>query len=143
MTRLDQTHIGEVYDLLKAAHLMTEDIDLDNHQLYGEIKDGNLVAVAALEVYDKIALLRSVAVHNNHKHAGLGKAIVIDVEKTASLNGISNFYLLTETADKFFNKLGYTQIDRNNVPEEILQTTQFAELCPQSAVCMTKKLNDA
>jgi len=142
MTKLDQTHLNQVYTLLRASNLMTEDIDLSIHQLFGELQGENLIAMAALEVYGTNALLRSVAVDTNHKNAGYGKSMVIDVEADALQNGISNIYLLTETAGNFFNKLGYEQIDRSSVPKEILKTTQFAELCPQSAVCMTKKLND-
>ncbi len=142
MTRLDHTYLSQVSLILKTANLMTEDIDLDTHQLYGEFKDNSLAAVAALEVYDNNALLRSVAVDRKYKNAGYGKLIVKNVEAMAFQNGISQVYLLTETAAKFFNKLGYLQIDRISVPNVILETTQFAELCPQSAVCMTKKLNN-
>ena len=36
--------------------------------------------------------------------------------------------------------LGYATRDRSQVPPEIRNTTEFAELCPEDAAVMSKKL---
>jgi len=44
--------------------------------------------------------------------------------------------LLTETASAFFQKFGYEIIDRQTAPKEIRMTSEFQELCPDSAKLM-------
>jgi amino-acid N-acetyltransferase len=54
--------------------------------------------------------------------------------------GVKELYLLTTTAEKFFPKLGFDSIDRDNVPTPIQATEEFSSICPSTAVCMVKKL---
>lgn len=42
------------------------------------------------------------------------------------------------TATEFFVGEGYVEIDPRTVPEVIQNTTEFEELCPQSATCLRK-----
>lgn len=142
MINLTDAYGNQVNKLLSSCNLMTEDIDFSKHQVLGEFENNDLIAIAVLEVYGSFALLRSVAVTPLLKNKGVGSHIVKQAEGHAKKLNVQQLYLLTETANIFFNKLGYEQIDRSSVPKEILKTKQFAELCPQSAVCMTKKLND-
>jgi len=44
--------------------------------------------------------------------------------------------LLTTTADGFFQKQGWKVIHRNEVPEKIKTSTEFASICPSTAICM-------
>ncbi len=127
--------------LLAKANLMYEDIDLNEHYFFGEFIDDHLVATAGLEVYESHVLIRSVAVDDNSKGKGLGMHIVKEVEAWAKARGIKGIYLLTESAEGFFIKNNYHQISRAVVPDLIAQTTQFAQLCPQTAICMHKSLN--
>jgi amino-acid N-acetyltransferase len=50
---------------------------------------------------------------------------------------------LTETAQAFFQRLGYTAIDRARVSDHVKQSAEFRSLCPDSAVCMSKALHHA
>jgi amino-acid N-acetyltransferase len=47
---------------------------------------------------------------------------------------------LTDTAEVFFSRLGYTTADRQRAPECIRSTREFAEICPMSAAFMVKQL---
>lgn len=49
-------------------------------------------------------------------------------------------YLLTDTAEAFFERLGYTRVARETVPLGIQQTEEFSSLCPDDAAVMKKEL---
>ncbi|MBU0462906.1 MAG: GNAT family N-acetyltransferase [Proteobacteria bacterium] len=84
-------------------------------------------------------LLRSLAVHPNHRKNGLGKRLLNDLESFAQANGIKAIYLLTTTAADFFLKSGYQVSLRAAVPKAILDTEEFKNICPSSSICMYKK----
>jgi amino-acid N-acetyltransferase len=72
-----------------------------------------IVGTAALEVYGKAALLRSVAVSEDRRGRGLGTALVQRALELGRQQGVENFYLLTETAQGFFRPPGlpgYSQV---------------------------------
>ena len=49
---------------------------------------------------------------------------------------------LTETAARFFSKLGYQVVGRGEVPQAIRVTREFSNLCPDTAIVMFKPLAD-
>ena len=72
---------------------------------------------------------------------GVGKFIVGELEKTARQSGADCLYLLTTTAGDFFTEQGYETIDRETVPIEIKNTTEFSSICPSTAKVMRKFLS--
>ena len=68
--------------------------------------------------------------------------LVARLESEAKSSGIEALYLLTETADKYFAKKGYTAISREIVPVEIKSSSEFSHVCPVSAIVMKKELID-
>ena len=58
----------------------------------------------------------------------------------AGNDSLGNFYLLTNTAERFFERLGYRRTDRENAPEAIRRTQEFSGLCPSSSALMVKAL---
>jgi amino-acid N-acetyltransferase len=65
---------------------------------------------------------------------------VAAMEDSARTTGLSRLYLLTTTASQFFARVGYEVISRVEAPNSLQRNSQFAELCPASAVCMSKTL---
>jgi amino-acid N-acetyltransferase len=49
-------------------------------------------------------------------------------------------FLLTTTAERFFPKFGFEQIDREQVPASVQQSVEFQSACPASAIVMRKLL---
>jgi amino-acid N-acetyltransferase len=49
-------------------------------------------------------------------------------------------YLLTTTAETFFERRGYRRVDRIQAPPAIKLTPEFAGLCPASSAFMIKRL---
>jgi amino-acid N-acetyltransferase len=96
--------------------------------------------VVGLEIYDKVALLRSLAVAADSRGNGCGKALVAQAERYARSLGVAEIYLLTTTAAQFFERLGYKRTNRQGAPDAIRQTEEFSALCPSSSAFMVKTL---
>lgn len=98
----------------------------------------DVVGVAGLERYGASALLRSVAVVEAARGQGLAQKLVADRLAAAKAMGTHAVYLLTTTAGAYFPRLGFERTSRQDVPEELKQSAEFASICPASAVCLVK-----
>src|SRR5690606_16841289 len=96
----------------------------------GNAPDG----VVGIGCFGPVALLRSLAVKPVRRRAGIGSRLVAHAENEARKHGASEIYLLTEGAEPFFARRGYTKLPREHAPEAIRRTREYAELCPNSAV---------
>jgi len=54
----------------------------------------------------------------------------------AQSKNVPEVFLITDSAEKYFEKRGFMQVDRKNTPEGIAQTKQFSALYPLSAIVM-------
>lgn len=137
-----ENDLEEIRSLLKQNDLPFEDISIEALSDFVVFRDssGALIGTGGVERYGSDGLLRSVAVNEEARGAGLGKRITAVVEQHAQAAGIRTLYLLTTTAQNFFPRLGYEVFARNDVPEMLQRSAEFASLCPASAVCMRKQL---
>lgn len=132
---------GELLELLVSCDLPVSDIALsDSLCFFGCHRNGKLVGVVGIEYFDTMALLRSLAVSVELRSSGLGRALVQFAEAEANSKGIRILFLLTETAEQFFAKLGYQLLSRENAPPAVKKTAQFSALCPTSSSFMYKQL---
>jgi amino-acid N-acetyltransferase len=99
-----------------------------------------LVGSGGLEFYNNLALLRSLAVSPELRGQQVGKEIVSQLLEAAKQRGISEVYLLTQTASFFFQKMGFKPVARENVPDAIQKSSEFATVCPASADVLVLKL---
>jgi amino-acid N-acetyltransferase len=95
-----------------------------------------IVAVAGLEAYDDVALLRSVVVAPDAQRSGLGSQITRHALEEASARRAQCVYLLTTTAERFFPRFGFTAIDRSEVPPSLRASRELQGACPASAIVM-------
>lgn len=100
----------------------------------------DLAGVAGLEKYGRKGLLRSLAVAPAYRGQRLGDVLTDRIESDARKLGLHRMYLLTTTAEDFFSKRGYREIERSKVPSDIRGSTQFSDICPASATVMCKTL---
>ncbi len=61
-------------------------------------------------------------------------------EAVARDNGSTDLILLTETAERWFSRLGFVLIDRTAVPAEVAASVEFQTACSTSAVAMRRPL---
>ena len=88
-------------------HLSTCLVVREGHEIAGSV---------ALELYGRAALLRSLAVSQDLRGTGLGKALTAAALSLAAENAVADVYLLTETAPQFFSQLGFSNVTRADVP---------------------------
>ncbi len=137
---LNDPEITQALDLLSENALPTTDLPKQQVRLFGISENNKLTGCVGIEVFGESALLRSLATSSSSRGKGLGKLLTKKVEAAAKEEGVKKIFLLTETAENFFKKMNYSVIERDFVPDEIKQTTEFSELCPSTAVAMQKTL---
>lgn len=136
----DADDLDVVEDLLAANDLPTADVREKPDCFYLAFEGGKRVGAGGLEVHGTDGLLRSVVVQADERGQGFGGALCDALEDEARDRDLAALYLLTTTAADFFARRGYERVDRDAVPEPIRATSEFADLCPESAVPMRTSL---
>jgi amino-acid N-acetyltransferase len=129
--------------LLERAGLPTSDLESAQPDFTVIRANGKVIAAGALQCFGPSALLRSVVVEPDHRRSGLGRLIVGELERSARAARITQLILLTQSATEFFARQGYRTIERSAAPEELQGSAEFRSLCPSSATCMAKSLEDS
>jgi amino-acid N-acetyltransferase len=101
---------------------------------------GGVVGVVGLEVYGESALLRSAAVQEDWRGSGIGRALVSGIIELARNCGVSDVYLLTTTAEHYFPKFGFVEVDRAIAAQSIRASAEFQGACPDTAVLMRRRV---
>lgn len=114
------------------------------NDLYEGIRDffvyedqGIIKGVCALHIlWEDLAEIRSLAVKEEYRKAGIGKNLVKRCLKDAKELGVKRVFALTYQPD-FFKKIGFTEINKAKLPHKIwgdcLKCPKFPE-CDEHAV---------
>ncbi len=103
--------------------------------------DGQLVALAGLELCGEDGLLRSVVVEPEYRGQGIaGKLVEATVERARRLK-LRALYLLTTTARDYFARRGFADCPRDQAPEAIRASWEFSSGCPASSAFMKRELH--
>lgn len=133
--------LAPVLDLLQRSKLPTAGLAEHRETLLVAVDGGRIVGSAALELYGEAVLLRSVAVDPAQRGRGLGLALTHAALDLATDQGAAAVYLLTETAGKFFDRLGFRPIPRAQAESAVGRSVEFTSTCPTSATCMVLALS--
>lgn len=136
----EKKDLTAVTEFLSANDLPVSDLTEENVQLYIASFDGEIVATIGLEKYRSMGLLRSLAVKSTFRNQELAGQMIKGFFSLCESENITDVYLLTTTADKYFSKKGFLQVQRESVPPVIRQTREFKSICPASAVVMHRKV---
>lgn len=132
--------LPEIRALLERLHLPLAGVD-EHLPTMLVLKEGErIVGTAALELYAHGALLRSVAVEPRWQGKQVGHQLTDAALQLAETHGANAVFLLTTTAERFFPKCGFEQIDREEVPSSVRASVEFQSACPASAIVMRKQL---
>ncbi|MGH8893951.1 MAG: GNAT family N-acetyltransferase [Actinomycetes bacterium] len=124
--------------LVAAAGLPTAGLDEVWATLVATLA-GRPVGVAAIERHGPpeapVFLLRSVVVEDARRGSGLGAALVTAALAAADreVGAAATIGLLTETADGYFDRFGFTRVDRGDLPRELGASPELTGACPDSA----------
>ena len=141
MRRAHTTDLPAIRRLLEESGLPTEDLNaLDLSLFVTTGRESSVDAVGGIEQYGHVGLIRSIATHSRLRGRGIGENTVRELEALAAAQRIETLYLLTESAEDYFRKLGYAKIERREVPLPIRESRQFSSLCPESATVMFKSV---
>jgi amino-acid N-acetyltransferase len=127
---------------LAGASLPHEDLDPTAQEFLVARDDGMLVGMIGLEAFGESALLRSLWVDPARRGEGLAALLCLRLRSLARSRGVADLFLLTTTARDFFEHAGFRVVDREAAPAKIRGSAQFQALCPSSATCMVRSLQD-
>ncbi|MBI4892465.1 MAG: GNAT family N-acetyltransferase [Acidobacteria bacterium] len=119
---------------------------MDESSQYGpqyavaEAEDGTVVGVAGYERYGDASLLRSGAVAEERRSAGIGARLAADRLEHARRSGCATAFLLTDTAKEYWLKLGFEVTERAAAPAGIAQSLEWSHACPASSTAMRRAL---
>ena len=122
--------------LLQSCNLPADDLNYNRDLLVGYYEDESMVGTGGLEVHGPYALLRSLSVKFGIRGKAVGSSITQFLLDEAKKKKLKAVYLLTETARSFFLRKGFQDVPRDNVPEEVKASSEFAHVCPTSASVM-------
>ncbi|QYJ15910.1 Amino-acid acetyltransferase [Rubrobacter xylanophilus DSM 9941] len=132
--------LPEILSLLRNCGLPQEGLEDHLETALVARSGGRIVGCAALETYPPAALLRSVAVERDRRGKGLGLRLSEAALSLARRLGVREVYLLTETADGLFARLGFEPVSRGEVPSPVRESVEFVSACPASARVMALRL---
>ncbi|HKM39430.1 MAG TPA: arsenic resistance N-acetyltransferase ArsN2 [bacterium] len=137
---VEDKDLSLVKKLLEEAGLSWAGIEGQFQHFLKLMLDGEIAAVAGLEVYDQVGLVRSVAVAQEYRHSGLGRGLIKALVNKTRFMGLKELYLVTDTAADYFYRFGFRPIDRDKVYAPVLQSEHFRSVCSRSAISMCLKL---
>ena len=133
--------LTEVLGLLSECGLPLEGVAAYFDGFLVAREEGALRGVAGLEIYGDVALLRSLAVRPAARGKGWGGKLVQSLMEVAQERNIRTLYLLTETAESFFLRLGFERIPRDRMDARLEASRELQGVCPESAVAMRLDLS--
>lgn len=136
---LVKKHTGSfsaVISMLREAELPVEDIHGPDISIFAHIEEQVVCGAVGLQALNDIALIRSLVVSPEYRGRRLGHTLSGFAESEAFSRGFEALYLLTESADRFFERRGYEHVLREDAPLALQRSSQFRKLCPASAHLM-------
>ena len=90
---------------------------------------GELVATATAFHLPEATVLRAVAVRQDVRGRGVGTLVVAGTARAAAERGARLLVAFTETAERFFERLGFTAVDRDALPESVRSSEHAGGEC--------------
>ena len=114
-----------ILDLVRAVHIPPEGIAGTIAYFWVAREAGRIIGTVGLEVYDDLALLRSLAVTPTRQYTGLGRTLTETALAYLTTRQFRAVYLLTTTAEAFFARHGFSLLARDEVPTSVQQSVEF------------------
>jgi arsenate reductase len=136
-----RSDIEHVRSLLEANDLPIDDLEPSRiEMLAARDGDGRVVGSVGLERYGNQALVRSLAVDEQHRGMGVGAALLSVALEHAKSNGAADVFAVTTAAAEYLTRFGFEPIDRSTVRGEVAASTQLNGACPDGATVLMKRL---
>ena len=141
--------VSSIHSLVNKFAKKDEMLPRSFNEIYENLRDfficihnGKIIGAAALHIlWDNLAEIRSIAVSKEYQNKGIGKRLVQECLKEAKVLGVKKVFALTYDKS-FFKKLGFKDINKNNLPQKIwgdcIKCPKFPK-CDEVAVIKTIK----
>jgi glycerol 3-phosphatase-2 len=126
-----------VRGLVEVAELDPGEVDSTDATVVAAAPDGELLATASADVSGRDGYLRSLAVAPAARGGSLGTLVTAAAAYWARGAGARTLYLLTETAEGFFRRLGFEPVERGSLPGWV---TDRSRACAETAVAMRREV---
>lgn len=138
-----EPNLAKVSQLLSQADLVPIGLENDQLHLFCELaEEEQLIGVIGVEVYGSACLLRSLAVREDRRNAGIARMLLKEALAFAQQSQCFDVYIITETIGDTMLRYGFTNITRKDVPQEILQSPFFNGICPCTSQVMYKNIKE-
>jgi amino-acid N-acetyltransferase len=137
----DEVEFIQVLTMVEDLGLQSEGLRPDMPFLAVAVIDSEIVGCAALEVEDRLGLIRSVGVGLRFQGMGLGNRLVTAVLEHAADIGLKAVYLLTTTAEEYFPRFGFERLAGGPLPAIVTGSAEYSTCVAESATVMRKELN--
>jgi len=138
--------IPKIHELVNTYAAQGEMLERSRSELYENMRDffvvdrdGSILGCCALHInWEDLAEVRSLAVHQDLRGKGMGKALVLACLEEAKQLGVSRVYALTYRTG-FFEGLGFRLVSKESLPHKVwgdcLKCPRFPN-CDEDAVVM-------
>jgi len=123
---------------LNAASLPADDVAELGRSFFRFVVNDVPAGFGGFELYRREALLRSIVVLAEQRGKGVGRLIVERLVMRVREAGATRAWLITDSASRYFAKLGFHAVDRATAPPAILATRQAADICATTAPLMVR-----
>jgi len=131
--------LKDIKKLLESVEIPSDEIDAEATTFFVMRDDSSrIIACIGLELFTDAALITSFAVDPTHLGDGLGATLVDKSLEEAMHAGSEAVYLCTAQAPELFQNIGFVNIDRDELPQEIRGSYVFKNDCPFVAAYMKK-----
>lgn len=135
--------LSRISDLLTGCDLVPEGLEKENLTLFYELDElEQVLGVIGVEAYGEVCLLRSLAVRHDKRNLGIARELIKNALNFAQLNNCCDVYLITETIGDTMLRYGFSNINRGDVPQDILKSPFFNGICPCSCQIMHKNVKE-
>jgi amino-acid N-acetyltransferase len=132
--------IAQIKELLRVSHLPTVGAEKAADRFL-VADNGQIIGILGVLYEGEKALLRSFAVSPLYQGKGIGGFLVSAMLHELTAQNIQEVYLLTETAADYFKRIGFGEIARKAMPENLLKESGLDQACPCSSKCLKYLLN--
>jgi amino-acid N-acetyltransferase len=132
--------LGRALELLRQENLPEHGV-VDQFGHYMVVRNrGQLVGVCGVEVHGAHGLLRSLVIDPDFRGQGAGDCLVRGVLELGQKLHLQGLYLLTTTAQRYFERFGFHASSRDELPPALKEAWEIREGCPTEAVLMKRSL---
>lgn len=141
VNKIDKKDLKDLRTLLLAEALPVETILSAPVQFYEIVTDrGARIGWGGLEIYGEHAVVRSVVIKTVLRKTGAGRVLLKSLIDAARGFGLKKLWLLTISAEVFFEKMGFKHALRTDAPKDIQACEEFTWAHNEAAHCMNMKL---